>query len=230
MFFRMIKKDLKDSKGLNVIILLFKVMVSALVAASALLMFANIRGVKVSQERCKPYDTLVTYNKLLDDAEGQQKSMENIIKAKFPNAKIEHSDGIEIVYKNIYYENIDYDFLNRNSGSRLYVLIKQPRNYNLVYDQNNKPFSINTGEIAIPYAFSIQTGLKVGDELFITAYSGKQYKFTISAVTRDPVNDYLFRFILSDADYEVLSVECPQKLGLTGFVAERNILIMTEKS
>ena len=219
MFFRMIKRDLKESKGLNVIILLFMVMVSALVAASALLMFANIRGVKVSQERCKPYDSLAIYNKLLDDAEGQQKSMEDIILAKFPNAEIEHDEGIEVDYTNIYYENIDYDFLNRNSGNKLHVFMKQPRSKNLVYDQNNKPFSLSSGELAISYAFSMQTGLKVGDEIFVTADSGKQYKFTISAVTRDPINDFINRFILADADYDVLSSECPQKLGITGFVA-----------
>ncbi len=219
MFFRMIKKDLKESKGLNVIILLFMVMVSALVAASALLMFANIRGVKVSQERCKPYDSVAIYDKLLDDAEGQQKSMEDIILAKFPKAEIEHDEGIVVDYTNIYYENIDYDFLNQNSGSKSYVFMKQPRSRNLVYDQNNKPFSISSGEMAIPYAFSIQTGLKVGDEIYITAVSGKQYKFTISVVSRDPFHDFLFRFILSDEDYEVLSTECPQKLGITGFVA-----------
>ena len=219
MFFRMIKKDLKDSKGLNVIILLFMVMVSALVAASALLMFANIRGVKVSQERCKPYDSFVIYNKLLDDAEGQQKSMEDIILAKFPKAEIEHDEGIEVDYTNIYYENVDYDYLNRNSGSKLYVFMKQPKSRNLVYDQNNKPFSLSSGEMAISYAFSMQNGLKVGDEIFVTADSGKQYKFTIAAVTRDPLNDFIMRFLLSDADYEVLSTECPQKLGITGFVA-----------
>ena len=100
MFFRMIKKDLKDSKGLNVIILLFMVMVSALVTASALLMFANIRGVKVSQERCKPYDALVIYSRLSGDAEGQKKALEDIILARFPDAKIEHNECIEVDYTN----------------------------------------------------------------------------------------------------------------------------------
>ena len=217
MFFRMIKKDLKDSKGLNVIILLFMVMVSALVTASALLMFANIRGVKVSQERCKPYDAFVIYSKLLSDAEGQEKAMKDIILARFPDARIENSESIEVEYTNLYYDGIDYDYLNQNSGSKLYVFMKQPREMNLVYDENNKPFSLKNGEVAIPYSFSMQVGLKVGDEIFITAPSGKQFKFTISVVTRDPINDYVFRFILSDADYEKLGYECPQKIGFTGF-------------
>lgn len=221
MFFRMIQRDLKESKGLNVIILLFMVMVSALVAASALLMFANIRGVKVSQERCKPYDSIIIYNKLLDNAEGQQKAMEDIILANYPDAEIEHNEAIRFEYTNLYYEGVDYDFLNRSVGNKLYALMKQPREYNLVYDENNKPFSIRSGEVAVPYAFSMQTGLKVGDDLFITAPSGKQYKFTITAITRDPILDFVCRFILSDADYEVMSSECPQKIGFTGFDTEQ---------
>ena len=221
MFFRMIQRDLKESKGLNVIILLFMVMVSALVAASALLMFANIRGVKVSQERCKPYDSIIIYSKLLDDAEGQQKAMEDIIMAKYPEAEIEHNEAIRFEYTNLYYEGVDYDFLNRSAGNKLYALMKQPREYNLVYDGNNKPFSIRSGEVAVPYAFSMQTGLKVGDDLFITAPSGRQYKFTITAITRDPILDFVCRFILSDADYEVMSSECPQKIGMTGFDTEQ---------
>ena len=221
MFFRMIQRDLKESKGLNVIILLFMVMVSALVAASALLMFANIRGVKVSQERCKPYDSIIIYNKLLDNAEGQQKAMEDIILANYPDAEIEHNEAIRFEYTNLYYEGVDYDFLNRSVGNKLYALMKQPREYNLVYNENNKPFSIRSGEVAVPYAFSMQTGLKVGDDLFITAPSGKQYKFTITAITRDPILDFVCRFILSDADYEVMSSECPQKIGFTGFDTEQ---------
>ncbi len=221
MFFRMIKRDLKESKGLNVIILLFMVMVSALVAASALLMFANIRGVKISQERCKPYDSMIIYSKLLDDTEGQQKAMEDIILANYPDAEIEHNEAVRFEYTNLYYEGVDYDFLNRSAGNKLYALMKQPREYNLVYDEDNKPFFIRSGEVAVPYAFSMQTGLKVGDDLFITAPSGKQYKFTITAVTRDPILDFVCRFILSDADYEVMSSECPQKIGMTGFDTEQ---------
>ena len=217
MFFRMIKKDLKDSKGLNVIILLFMVMVSALVTASALLMFANIRGVKVSQERCKPYDALVIYSRLLGDAEGQKKAMEDIILARFPDAKIEHNECIEVDYTNFYYDGIDYDYLNQNSGNKFYAFMKQPRKMNLVYDQNNKPFSLKSGELAISYAYSMQMGLKAGDDIYITAPSGKQFKFTVSVITRDPIHDYLFRFLLSDADYEKMSSECPQKSGITGF-------------
>ena len=72
MFFRMIKKDLKDGRGLNVIILLFMVIVSTLITAGMLLIFANTRGVAVSRERCKPYDAIIGYQLLYADRDRQR--------------------------------------------------------------------------------------------------------------------------------------------------------------
>ena len=128
MFFRMIKKDLKESKGLNVIILLFMVMVSTLASASALLLFANIRGVSKSQERCKPYNCVIYYAKVVGDSEKQEKRMEELITDMFPDAAIEHNEAMQFEYTNIYFEGVDYYKLNQQSGSRSFVIIKQPHN------------------------------------------------------------------------------------------------------
>lgn len=222
MFFRMIKKDLKDSRGLNAIILFFMVIVSALVAASALLIFANFRGVSVSQERCKPYDAAFGYTKSVGATEEQQKRMEEIIREKYPDAEIEHLEGIDFQYTNISYEGIDYEALNKIAGNQIFILMKQPRVMNLVYDQDNYPFHVENGHMAVTYMFAKQTGIKVGDKIDITASSGKQFEFTVSHIMRDPINDHLVRFIISDADYEVLSKECPEKMGITGFDTKKD--------
>ena len=97
MFFRMIKKDLKESKGLNVIILIFMTLVTTLVAASALLLFANTRGVKVSQQRCKPYDGLIVYHQVLDKREEQRESVTRIVREKYPNAEFGYFEGIQFL-------------------------------------------------------------------------------------------------------------------------------------
>ncbi|MBP5282786.1 MAG: ABC transporter permease, partial [Lachnospiraceae bacterium] len=216
MFFRMIKKDLKEGKGLNLIILLFMVMVSALVAASVLLMFANIRGVAVSKARCNPYDAIIRYQQLFADKEKQQSIVEEIIRESYPDAKIEHFEGIFIDYTNIDYKCKDLTRLSQSYGASSHFLMKQPRNMNLVYDQNNAPFYVENGKIAIPYAFAMEYGVKVGDDFNITASNGKQYHFEISHITRDPIHDFYQRFIISDADYDFMSAECPQKMGFTG--------------
>ena len=217
MFFRMIKKDLKEGKGLNVIILLFMVMVSTLASASALLLFANIRGVSKSQERCKPYNCVIYYAKVVGDSEKQEKRMEELITDMFPDAAIEHNEAMQFEYTNIYFEGVDYYKLNQQTGSRSLVIIKQPRSGNLVYDRNNEPFYLESGNIAVPYSFSTNTGLKEGDKLRYTTPTGKVYEFNISYVTRDPIGGSLDRFIVSDADYEVLSHDHPAKMAYTGF-------------
>ncbi|SEQ97591.1 FtsX-like permease family protein [Lachnospiraceae bacterium NE2001] len=220
MFFRMIKKDLKESKGLNVIILLFMIMVSVLTSASALLLIANIRGVRVSQERCNPYAAFIVYTQLLGDRDGQLERYEELLTELYPDAVFEQSEGIKFDYTNIDYEGIDYNALNQSFGSALHFFMKQPRNMNLVYDINNKPFYVENGKIAIPYIYANQEKLKVGDSFFYTAPNGKKYEFEISYITRDPIQDNIERFILSDADYDFISKESPEKYGILGFQTE----------
>lgn len=216
MFFRMIKKDLKESKGLNVIILFFMTLVTTLVAASSLLLFANTRGVKVSQERCKPYDGVVIYNQVLDKKEEQREQVENVIKEKHPNAEFSYFEGIQFMNTNIYYDGVDYNDVAQSFTFGWYYLMKQPRDYNLVYDMDNKPFYVENGHMAIPYSFASTTGLKVGDMFYITAPNGRKYGFEISHITRDPIHDQMKRFIISDQDYEFMSKECPEKAGFIG--------------
>ena len=164
MFFRMIKRDLKESRGLNVIIVLFMVLVSALVTSSALLFLANFRGVRVSQERCKPYDAVVIYYRTLADRDEQVKRMEGIITEKYPDAEFENLEGIEFDYTNIDYDGIDKQKLSQGGFQNTnHILTKQPRNRNLIYDVDNKPFHVENGKIAVPYSFAVEEDLKVGE-------------------------------------------------------------------
>ena len=218
MFFRMIKKDLKESKGLNVIILIFMTLVTTLVAASALLLFANTRGVKVSQQRCKPYDGLIVYHQVLDKREEQRECVTRIVREKYPNAEFGYFEGIQFQYSNVYYEGVDFNDLSQSFTFGSYYLMKQPRDNNLVYDMNNQPFFVENGHIAIPYSFASSTGLKLGDMFYVTAPNGRKYGFEISEITRDPMHDQTKRFFISDQDYEFMSKECPEKVGFIGVI------------
>ena len=216
MFFRMIKKDLKESKGLNVIVLLFMFLVSTLVTASSLLLFANTRGVRVSQERCKPYDGVIIYYQVLDKKQEQRDCYTGLIKEKYPDAEFDFFEGIQIDYTNVYFEGIDYNNMAQSFTFGSYYVMKQPRKYNLVYDMNNNPFYVENGKMAVPYSFASTSGLKVGDIFYITAPNGRKYGFEISHITRDPMHDQNKRFIISDSDYELLSKQCPEKMGFIG--------------
>ena len=217
MFFRMIKRDLKESRGLNVIIVLFMVLVSALVTSSALLFLANFRGVRVSQERCKPYDAVVIYYRTLADRDEQVKRMEGIITEKYPDAEFENLEGIEFDYTNIDYDGIDKQKLSQGGFQNTnHILTKQPRNRNLIYDVDNKPFHVENGKIAVPYSYAVEEDLKVGETFAVTAPNGRKLIFEVSHITRDPISTNLERFIISDGDYEKMSQESPQKLGILG--------------
>lgn len=222
MFFRMIKKDLKESRGLNVIILLFMVLVSTLVTASALLLFANIRGVKVSQQRCKPYDAIFAFEQLLDKREEQKQCYIDIIRKNYKNADLNCFEGIRLDSSSIDYEGMDVNNMAKVFSFGNYYLMKQPRDNNLVYDLNNKPFYVENGKMAIPYAFASKVGLSIGKAIYITAPNGRKYGFEIAYITRDPIHDQTNRFMISDSDYELMSRECPQKQGFIGLKANED--------
>ncbi|MBO4390226.1 MAG: ABC transporter permease [Lachnospiraceae bacterium] len=220
MIFRMIKKDLTESKGLNVIVLLFMIIVSVLITASSLLLFANIRGIGVSRQRCKPYTAIVIYDQMLSEAEEQRETYKRLAKEAIPDAQFGFDEGISLEYTNVEFPGMNLDTINRSWDPHMHYLMKQPREYNLVYDIGNMPFSLKSGEMAIPYAFAKEQNLKTGDAFFITAPNGHKFELTIAYITRDPIHDAIFRFLISDEDYELLSGEFPQKVGVLGLVSE----------
>ena len=59
MFWRMLKKDLADKKGLNVILLLFMCFASILTVASAILLYANTFGIRITEDKVNAADLFI---------------------------------------------------------------------------------------------------------------------------------------------------------------------------
>ncbi len=228
MFFRMIKKDLKDSKGLNVILLLFMVIVSILAAAGAMLMFVNVRGIKVSQERCNAANGCITYYPSSDGAEEEYLYFLEKIHESCPEAKTAYQEVIEIASTNFDFEGKDADYFR--NGSNGFTISAMPREMDLIYDDMDRPFQVENGHISVPRKLSRETGLSVGDSISFTTQMGRVYEFEVSHIHKDPTKDYMARFIISDADYEVISADSPHKLYLmsvqTGCDSDRRSLTM----
>ena len=66
MFWRMLRKDLADKKGLNVILLLFMCFASVLTVASAILLYANTLGLKVTEDKVNAADLFIVSERDLD--------------------------------------------------------------------------------------------------------------------------------------------------------------------
>ena len=220
MFFRMVKKDLRESKGLNVIIFLFMIIVSALAAASGFLLYVNLSGMKVTEERVNPHDFCALY--VMRNRDIDTNCREEAIMAEYPDATCKHLEGIRLDYTNMRYEGMDQDddTLRNSLTTCAIMLTTQTFDMDLMYTEDNQPFYVENGNIAIAGRFAALTGLKVGDKLQVITQMGNIFEFNISHITRDPSMDYVYRMIISESDYELMSKESPAKYGM--FLVQTN--------
>ncbi|MCR5807531.1 MAG: FtsX-like permease family protein [Oscillospiraceae bacterium] len=217
MFFRMIKKDLKDSKGLNVILLIFMIIVSTLAAVSALLLLCNTRGIRTSQERTNSADMFGVFTPFGNEAEGAPQRLIDRIKTFSPDAEIAWQKAIHIDGANIDFDAKDPKTF-RGTNHRHY-LSAQPMEMDLVYDENARPFYVENGCIAVPRQFANQVGIKVGDTMRITSQMGRVYEFTVSIIHKDATKEWDCRLMLSDGDFEKMLEDSPH---IVDFVYIRN--------
>ncbi len=207
MFLRMIKKDLKDSKGLNVILLLFMIIVSTLASAGGLLQLENTRGISVSQQRCNASDAFIIYAPQAAELDTGPNYLLTFLKRAMPDAELSWQNVIPIDSTNIDFPGKDMSAFQGMTTS--YYITAQPTEMDLVYDDSNRPFYVENGCIAVTRQFARSTGVKAGDTFRITTQMGRQYAFTVSVIAKDPTKEWQSNLILSDADYAAILEESP---------------------
>lgn len=207
MFFRMIKKDLRDSKGLNIILMLFMIIVSTLASAGGLLQLENTRGIAVSRDRSNASDVFMLYEPRAEEVKAGPTRLQAAIKRLMPDSEVTWQPVIPISASNIDFTG--KDAMGFQGMSTNYFLSALPKEMDLVYDDKNCPFYVENGHIAVTRQFARATGINAGDALCITTEMGRTYRFQVSVIAKDPTKEWETRFILSDADYDAISKECP---------------------
>ena len=213
MFFKMLKKDLKDNIGLNIVVFIFITVAAALVFLGSVQLYSGFCGKSYNEDVCKNPAAEFIFRTGVDNHEEKTAYSEDVIKnsvsfvnevlaeeGKPPIDGFEYKkhlmlDGWTIVFEN-YEEKSGYDW----------YLTPLPQNANLIYDIDNKPFYVENGKIAVPRKLADRAGAKIGDKVKFTAEDGYIFEFEISHLTKDPVSDtlYWYRFVISDADFEYL--------------------------
>ncbi len=205
MFFKMLKSDLKRKKGLNVILFIFICAASILVFSGSVQIFSNFTREATAKRLCKSSDTQFW---LLSERFTEEDLSSRISEAlkKEPDvtdwsttkiAKISET-AIEYPHNDLH-EN-RYMFMLKFQG-----LTTMPREHDLVYDLNDRPFCVPNGCIAIPIEVQSTLGVKVGDKVKYTKPTGEVYELEICSIFKDNMDSNVVRYIVSDADYEVLT-------------------------
>ena len=98
-------------------------------------------------------------------------------------------------------ETVDASFRNKR-----HYLTTIPDRYDLVFDLNDKPFTVPEGCAALPVSLKGITGAEVGDTFRVTTEMGYIYELTICGFFKDQLS-YWTRYIVSGKDYAVLSAD-----------------------
>lgn len=211
MFLKMLKKDLKLKKGLNVILFIFMTVASILVVASAIQVYAHLAGKGRTYEICKSSDLVIVNQSSVRDREKDGKKIIEWFDCKSEVEEVSSNEMIQFVSTDIDFEHFEEE-LNASFFELSHFVTKQSFKQNLTYDLEDNRFYVENGCIAIPQTIKDMTGISIGDKVRLTTQMGYTYEFTVSHFFKDPMPLAYQRYLLSDADYEVISKQSPIKV------------------
>lgn len=204
MFLKILKKDLKRKKTLNLTIFLFVILAAALAATSISEIYSTMQGLSYTSK----VSNIADYVVIREDKVSERDEIDDLTRqwAKETDYidKVEINPMVELSYHNIEFMNLTKT--PSEAKKKYYYIGAYPKDFNYVYDTEDQPFTIKDGEIAIPNEIAYITGAKVGDSIRLTVKRGNTYEFTISHIFKDTLfpmgYSYKYRFLLSDGDFE----------------------------
>lgn len=196
MFFRILKKDLKRKRTMNIILFIFIVLATAFLSSSTNNLIAINSAVDNFMDEAKIPSFMIFAFKSDDNTQKFDKWFNECEHITSYTA----DETIVISKENIAKENgVDYNV------SQTLVAQKVPTKNMKVFDENNNLVKLAEGEIAIPNLEANKNDLKPGDKLEIT-FEGQTRKYTIKCIFKDAAfgSSYmgLKRIILNENDYD----------------------------
>lgn len=208
MFWRMLKKDLADKKGLNVILLLFMCFASILTVASAILLYANTFGIRITEDKVNAADLFIVSERDLDGTEERQESIIEWFNNRDGIVDVELGQTIVFNPNAVDFESVDEDAYSTIVNGRYYAF-DLSSDHDKVTDMDGNFFDLPYGTIAVPQYIRSLAGLQTGDKVCISTQMGNIYEFTIGAFTKDPALNGYFRLFFNSEDYQVLLNDSP---------------------
>ena len=213
MYLRMLKKDLKDKVGLNIVLCLFMVIAATLLVMSTGFIYTFFAGIEKTYEKCNTSDVVFTVQKSISDEEGQRAKIAEVL-AKYPEV------GEILISERVVAETarLEFEGVDRRTVTNLYesefVISPVSREQNIPYDRNDRLFELEDGCVAVPEFVASNAKTKIGSKLQITTDLGNTYELTVAYIYKDPSSNFLTKILFSDHDYAQLMQEFHQKSDL----------------
>lgn len=217
MFFRILKKDLKRKKTMNIILLIFIILATTFLASSMNNLMAVSESVDYFMEKGKTPDYLIsTYDR------GGNEELNNWINSSkhISSYDIDRSimlskDAIKIKRDG---KTKDFEPFGEN------LLQAQPKKYGKLLNDKGEEIILKSGEIAFSLGDKSKNNLETGDKVIVTVGDIKK-EFIIKMFVKDAIfgssMNELKRLLISDEDYELFKASKE-----AGFI--NNYYIMTD--
>ncbi len=144
----MLKKDLKEKIGLNIVLFIFMIMATMFTAIGFVMLYTTIYGANITYDRCNTSDLMATINVPVDEPDSNRERIEAFLR-NIP--EYESNTHREVVLMDTYrvdFANVeDKDIMQLSYTT--FILTDMPKEMNIPYDMEDKPFYVESGNIAI---------------------------------------------------------------------------------
>lgn len=225
MLVKILKKDFRRKKLMNIILFIFLVTAGTLVSSSTNLLLSTISAIDYFIEESDVADLIAVTNS--DD------EMITTITDWASDYQMVSSflaeDGIILAEKNI---NAIDDKRIENANSM--VLVKMPKTYNRIFDgDSGEEFILEADQVAVPVSIQKKMNLVLGDTLIIgvSDKNGEEYsrEFTVSHIFKDVVYGSemmgMKRIIVNDKDFNGFMQQTNQndRIKMWGFTKAEGV-------
>lgn len=198
MFFRILKKDLKRKKSMNIILLIFIILATTFLTSSINSLLAISESVDYFIEKAKTPDYLISAPDKRENEEFDKwiNTSKYISSYDLDRSILLSKDDIKIK-RNGEIKNFEPFGIN--------MLHVQPEKYGKILDDKGEEITLKIGEIAFSLSDKSKNNLEVGDKVVITLGDISK-EFTIKLFTKDAIfgstmND-MKRVLISEEDYK----------------------------
>ncbi|MGN0143021.1 MAG: ABC transporter permease [Roseburia sp.] len=205
MFFRILKKDLRRKRTMNVILALFVILATMFLASSVSNLIAVNGAVDYFMEISKVPDYFT-----LALTDGTEDAVADYLKNSSDVAEFEVIETFNVTNEPISVLQADDEKAGKYERTNTLAVQAVPENFMRVFDREGNPLRLKSGEIAFPKVEAEANHLDIGDKLSIRIGEVEQ-EFTIAAITKDvvfgsPMMGYKRLFITLE-DYEKFAAQ-----------------------
>ena len=159
MFFKILKKDLQRKKAMNIILFVFIIIASMLIASSVNMLYTTTTALDQFKKVSNISDNIV----IAFSNEEKDKQIEQWAKTSNKVRNFSSNDMLYITADNI---TLPLNYKKLKDDSTL-ALGKVPKEYNLVFHQDDERFILKNGEVALPMMLKEKYGIQLGDKVTI---------------------------------------------------------------